>query len=1006
MTRLLPGLAAAALSFPAVSAAHEAPPAAAASSARAPEGALERALAEWRARHGAAWRAHLDASTGRLEFLFGGSAAPSRAPAADEDFEDLAREAVAATHALHGIASEELVLDAVRFLPLAQIGSTDKLAVRFVQRVGGLPVEAGTLSCVFDTRGRLVALQAQGVPEARRIELQPSLPPERARALAAAAFGRDEGELASSVSGATLTITRARGGALAWRVEVRSELEGAMPVGRAYWIDAHDGDVLDSHATVHQLEVRGTVRALVSPGLQPDTAANPEVATPMRHVRVSSSAGTVTTDAAGQFSFPGVNNSLQVTVGFAGPFNNVQNVAGAEYTLTATLPANQDNVLTMNPSSAAQVTAQGNAFHHVNLLRDWIRSIVPTDATADFVMNANVNLSQTCNAYFDGGSTNYFLSGGGCVNTAYSTVVAHENGHWLNVRYGTGNGMDGMGEGNADVFAMYLYDTPVVGQGFCGTNCHIRTGLNTRQFCGDLSPSCYGQVHADGEVWMGAAWKIRARLGAHLGDAAGDLAANTLFLSWMNAFDQGAIRSVIESQWLALDDDDGNLNNGSPHYLQIDGGFREQGFPGFELRPVTIETVTLVPDAPADVGPYGVDAAIAVHFPGATLAGASLHWRVNGAPFVETPLVPQGGTWCAAAIPPVAAPAQVDYYLTASDSLGNALRWPSPMGFHGFRVGSAVPFASFDFESGPAGWTHASYGDTANSGDEWQLGAPGGRFGDEGMPGGVVSWRDPAAAWSGTNCWGYDLGNGSNGKYGTNIHVWLRSPAIDCTEARGTRLSFRRWLSVQYGVADQARVRVNGQVVWSNPASQHLLEQAWSLQELDISALADGQPAVQVEFELQSDGSVQLGGWNVDDVVLSRLGPAAGGCLAPTTYGPGKLHSGGTVAVLEALGEPSALFGPFQLRLDSAVPLRPAMVYSSHAPASTPLLGGTLLIAQPFAREVAWTTDALGDASATYTVQPFQVGTTRFFQCVFRDPASPDGTGLGFSRALRVSFCP
>ena len=77
----------------------------------------------------------------------------------------------------------------------------------------------------------------------------------------------------------------------------------------------------------------------------------------------------------------------------------------------------------------------------------FVHSIIPTDTHADFSARANVNLNATCNAYYDGSSTNYFLPGGGCVNTCYSTVVNHEFGHWMNDLYGTGNGPDGMGEG-------------------------------------------------------------------------------------------------------------------------------------------------------------------------------------------------------------------------------------------------------------------------------------------------------------------------------------------------------------------------------------------------------------------------------------------------------------------------------------------------------------------------------------------------------------------------------
>ena len=51
--------------------------------------------------------------------------------------------------------------------------------------------------------------------------------------------------------------------------------------------------------------------------------------------------------------------------------------------------------------------------------------------------------------------------------------------------------------------------------------------------------------------------------------------ADALFINWMNAYNQTEIRSVIETQWLTLDDDDGNIDNGTPHYPEINQGFLE-----------------------------------------------------------------------------------------------------------------------------------------------------------------------------------------------------------------------------------------------------------------------------------------------------------------------------------------------------------------------------------------------------------------------------------------------
>ena len=82
---------------------------------------------------------------------------------------------------------------------------------------------------------------------------------------------------------------------------------------------------------------------------------------------------------------------------------------------------------------------------------------------------------------------------------------------------------------------------------------------------------------------MGALWKGREYLKGELGAAAGAATSNALFLAWMNAYDDGTITPLIETHWLVLDDDDGNIWNGTPHWNQIDQGFRDQGWPGIGI---------------------------------------------------------------------------------------------------------------------------------------------------------------------------------------------------------------------------------------------------------------------------------------------------------------------------------------------------------------------------------------------------------------------------------------
>lgn len=165
----------------------------------------------------------------------------------------------------------------------------------------------------------------------------------------------------------------------------------------------------------------------------------------------------------------------------------------------------------------------------------------------------------------------------------------------------------------------------------------------------------------------------------------------------------------------------------------------------------------------------------------------------------------------------------------------------------------------YDFEDGASEWMHASYGTTANDHDDWQLGTPAGKA------------SDPDHAWSGINCWGNDMGWDSydgtswDGLYQANEYNYLQSPVIDCSGMKKVGLKFMRWLTIR--ISDHARIKVNGQVVWENQAG--LIDAAWSEQIIDISAIVDNNPSVRIIFELETNSSASLGGWNIDDVIIA-----------------------------------------------------------------------------------------------------------------------------------------
>lgn len=271
-------------------------------------------------------------------------------------------------------------------------------------------------------------------------------------------------------------------------------------------------------------------------------------------------------------------------------------------------------------------------------------------------------------------------------------------------------------------------------------------------------------------------------------------------------------------------------------------------------------THTPLPGTENTTGPYEVVTTLS------TLAALvpdslQLHWKTGGA-FTSVPLTPTGPPGEYHASIPGQAGGTVRYWLSARDVEGRVAVHPlgAPGTLNQFTIAPRVTLHSQGFEAGAAGWTHGG------AQDDWQIGAPAGLA------------EDPATAYAGTQIAGTDLsGLGANaGRYENLCESWLESPALDCSDASQVRLSFARKLSVERsngGSWDYARVQVNGATIWESPSGANLNDPAWTLQTLDISAAADGNPSVRVRFTMHSDGSVIFGGWNLDDILVTGIVP-------------------------------------------------------------------------------------------------------------------------------------
>ena len=976
---------------------------------------LQDSLADWRGEHGPEWAMRTDRETGYMEMLYGGKAQAQRAPMVgdEEGWIALAKEWVAGAVALHAIEGTELGEGKFMYLPLGMARGTDKVSVSFEQSLGGLPVDGGRVNVLMDTHGHLLSLHSTAAPLTQDLVLFPAVSGKAARSTARLAFERSERVPAMDVGPPLLSVAQVsdagrRRAVLAYSVTVTNAYE---PLGFKYTLDALSGEVLERATTVHYLDVTGTLVSWATPGTEADHSGNPEVQIPMSYVNVSSSAGTVQTDRFGNFTFPGVTTALNITATYNGTFNNVNNQGGGDYSVTFNnVQPGQPNTLAMNPSKTEYVTAEANSYQHINTVRDYIRDTVPSDNTADFKATSKPNINSSCNAFYDGSSVNYYRKASSCNNTAFSSVVAHEYGHWLNSRYGTGNGSDGMGEGNADVFGMYPFNDPVVGRYFFTSGGFVRTGLNTRQYCGDGNGGCYGGVHNDGEVWMGAAWKVRRNLNATLGASLGGATANGLFINWMNAYNQTKIDSIIEIQWLTLDDDDGNIGNGTPNFTDIDSGFREQGFPGYDLDVLQFTNVTALPDVPADAGPYDVSADV-VALLNPPVVSVDIHYQVNGSGYLTAPMASTGGDGFAGQIPSLGGTGFVEYYLSGSDNNGQTETYPSggastPLDF---VVGVEQTLAAWDFEAGSdEGWTGGLPGDDATTG-QWERNDPNGT---------AAQPADDTTPSPGVNCWftgqqaSSDLG-GNDVDGGTTT---LLSPILDMTGYSGVRVAYQRWYSNDEGSspgADTFKIGISGDggSTWLNaetvgPTGTQA-SGGWFAGSFIVDNMLTPTSQVQLRFRASDLGSGSIVEAAIDDVAITYLDA---GCATPQNYCVGALNSQGLSGTMMVSGSQGISDDNFTLVAINLPGSTFGLFIYSDTTDQVPVGDGFMCLGGSISRLPVTQSDLLGQM--TYKLDfanlpgtgPISSGDTRHFQLWYRDK-NFGTSGYNFTDGITVPFC-
>ena len=862
--------------------------------------------------HGEGWRTVNDPVSGNAAFAYGESFSVGFKPATDFEFEAAARLVVDDNPEFFGFSSDGLVLDQVKYLSLSRVGSSDKVAVLFHQEVDGVPVMNGNVSILFDhASGKVLALDTTGVPVNDDLSIYPASSPAEALAAAAPAYQAEIGVAYGQVDEMDVMVVGPSaffgykspltdlGPTLAYVFDLSTpgalSNEGIAAVGRVIVSAAGDLSVLKAFPTAYALD--GNVKGNVNLGQEPNTPSNQEQPNlPNLWVRQNSSSGSIldTTDINGNYNAG--TGPLTLFFELRGPWVNVQNynATDASFTLSNVSGSGQD--ILFNPTKVEATTAEVAGFYWVNYFHDWIVGVDPSDTTMNASLLTYVNRTDlTCNAYYTGGTINLMVASGSCANTAYMDVILHEEGHWANERY-NGSVSGAFHEGNADAFTYYMTDDWCL-RHFIGTSC-LRSALQTSVMkCNtDGDESCHGgSSHTEGQALASALWAVRDNLNTTHGNAPGDAIADALFSGWMNVYSDSSILNVIQDHWLALDDDNGNMSDLTPNFVDITGGFASYNWPAFPDLLISPVAVPATNDTVGDLVAMPITATVQSLL-GGTVNGVYINYAPDGSGYTSIAMGPTGNpNEYSANIPGVASPNSVRWYVSASSSLGSNAYYPAsgadnPELYHS---GVLVVYNSYDFEAaGDEGWTHVSLSG-GGVGDQWERANPAGS--NEGS--------DPGAAHSGTKVWGTDLSTtGNDGKYEPNASGELRSPTFNFSAVSKVKLQYRRYLAVEEGIYDDSILFVNSTNVWRNQLNGHHLDNEWMLHDLDITAQAAGNSSVQVKYRIVADGGVEFGGWNLDDVMLYRVDAATTGFFA--NYGNGYAGTGGVVPTISGTGTP------------------------------------------------------------------------------------------------------